>query len=99
MSAIRVVYDKEPEFPATDQHHDAVRYRVGDYWVDALDGEPMLDEVTSFLRPSRSKVTEESAIDSAMNTPEWRALVAVFAEILQETSAETVARLKAKLAD
>jgi len=40
MSAIRVIYEAEPDFPATDQHPDAVRYRVGEYWVDAIGASP-----------------------------------------------------------
>ena len=33
MATIRVIYEAEPDFPA---HPDAVRYQVGDYWVDAI---------------------------------------------------------------
>jgi hypothetical protein len=35
MALIRVIYEAEPDFPA---HPDAVRYQVGDYWIDALGG-------------------------------------------------------------
>ena len=37
MALIRVIYEAEPDFPA---HPDAVRYQVGDYWIDALGGAP-----------------------------------------------------------
>jgi hypothetical protein len=35
MALIRVIYEAEPDFPV---HPDAVRYQVGDYWIDALGG-------------------------------------------------------------
>jgi hypothetical protein len=40
MSVIRVIYEEEPDFPPTVHHPDAVRYRVGEYWIDAVGGEP-----------------------------------------------------------
>lgn len=49
MKQIRVVYSNEPSFPATDQHTNAVRYRVGSYWVDAIGGEPTEEEVLTVL--------------------------------------------------
>lgn len=49
MSTIRVVYTAEPSFPATDQHPDAVRYKIEDDWVDAIGGEPSPDELNAFL--------------------------------------------------
>ena len=52
MSTIRVIHETEPPFPATDQHPDAQRYRVGDYYVDAIGGEPTLAEVIAVLHPS-----------------------------------------------
>lgn len=57
MSQIRVVYGEEPDFPATDQHPDAVRYYVLGldgvtmYVVDAIGGEPTAQEVYDFLHP------------------------------------------------
>ncbi len=51
MSTIRTVYATEPKFPATDQHPDAVRYRVGEWWVDAIGGEPTQAEVDAFVAP------------------------------------------------
>lgn len=51
MSNIRCIYGVEPTFPATDQHPDAIRYRVGSYWVDAVGGEPTIDAVEAVLRP------------------------------------------------
>lgn len=52
MSRIRVIYDEEPGFPASDQHPDAARYRVGPHWVDAVGGEPTAEEVEAVLDPS-----------------------------------------------
>lgn len=49
---IRVVYSVEPKFPATDQHPDAIRYVIGEWWVDAIGAEPTSDELTAFLTPT-----------------------------------------------
>ena len=55
MTTIRVIYHpvdgaaKQPAFPASEQHPDAVRYLVGDYYVDALGGEPTLQQVQAAL--------------------------------------------------
>lgn len=52
MSTIRCVYhDREPDFPARDQHPDAVRYKVGAVWVDAIGGRPTPAEVDAVLHP------------------------------------------------
>lgn len=51
MSTIRIVYSEEPNFPATDQHPDAVRYVVGPHIVDAIGGEPTLEEIEAVLHP------------------------------------------------
>lgn len=53
MTSIRVVYFAEPNFPATDQHPDAVRYFVGGKWVDAIDGEPTEADLSAFLNPPK----------------------------------------------
>ena len=37
---IRVLYEAEPDFPAADQHPEAVRYQAGEFWVDAVGGTP-----------------------------------------------------------
>jgi hypothetical protein len=46
---LRVIYEDEPDFPPTVHHPDAVRYQVGDYWVDAVGGKPAEDEVDKIL--------------------------------------------------
>lgn len=50
-----VVYTAEPKFPASDQHPDAVRYRMTvagrDVWVDATGGQPTAAEVAALLNP------------------------------------------------
>lgn len=51
MSTIRVIYEAEPTFPATDQHPDAVRYQVAGFWVDAVGGRPTEAEVLAVLNP------------------------------------------------
>lgn len=70
MSAtIRTIYQKEPRFPASDQHPDAVRYRVGAYWVDAIGGEPTLAEVETVVAPTREQIdTRKRATVKAMLT-------------------------------
>lgn len=54
MSTIRAVYVVEPNFPATDQHPDAVRYVVGNFFVDAIGGQPTLQEVLDVISPPDS---------------------------------------------
>ena len=49
MSILRVIYEYEPDFPPTVHHPDAVRYQVGEYWVDAVGGKPAEDEVDKTL--------------------------------------------------
>ena len=51
MSTIRVIYEKDPGFPATDQHPAAVRYQVGNRIVDAIGGQPTQAEVDAILNP------------------------------------------------
>ncbi len=57
MSIIRVIYEKEPNFPATDQHPDAVRYNVGEWVVDAIGGEPTMAEIQAILKPPKVVLT------------------------------------------
>lgn len=49
MSTIRCIYSAEPNFPATDQHPTAVRYRVGQLIVDAIGGLPTQAEIDAAL--------------------------------------------------
>ena len=49
MAILRVIYEGEPDFPPTVHHPDAVRYRVGNYWVDAVGGNPAGNEVDQTL--------------------------------------------------
>lgn len=57
MSTIRVIYFGEaPNFPATDQHPDAKRYKIehalrGTIFVDAVDGKPTMKEINAFINP------------------------------------------------
>lgn len=53
MSEIRCVYTAEPKFPATDQHPDAKRYKIGDYWVDAIGGDPTPEAIDAMLNPPK----------------------------------------------
>ncbi len=55
MSVIRCVYyplngePKQPPWPASDQHPEAVRYLVGLYYVDAIGGAPTPAEVAAVV--------------------------------------------------
>lgn len=70
MSTIRVVYQGAPPvFPATDQHPDAVRYQVGPYWVDAIGGEPTLEQIEAMLNPQK-------ATNAGPTVDDLRALIA-----------------------
>lgn len=67
MSTIRVIYSEEPKFPATDQHPDAVRYRVGGHVVDAVGGEPTQAEVDAVLNsPTTDKSLRLEDVIAAM---------------------------------
>lgn len=48
---IYCVYGEEPNFPASDQQPDAIRFIVGEYIVDAST-EPTLEEIETFIYPS-----------------------------------------------
>lgn len=58
---IRVIYTSEPRFPASDQHPDAVRYRVSGYWVDAIGGEPTPEDVAAVLAASQPQAEDRLA--------------------------------------
>jgi hypothetical protein len=68
MSTIRCIYDKAPNFPATDQHPDAVRYQVGSKWVDAIGGQPTQAEIDAVLNPvpvpDNGAALEQSRVDT-----------------------------------
>ena len=73
MATIRVIYEAEPDFPATQHHPDAVRYQLGEYWVDAVGGAPAqvekdLEALARVLYRERREKREEiarAAIDRA----------------------------------
>lgn len=49
MSRVVCVYSDEPNWPSTDQHPDATRYRVGQWFVDAVGGQPTIEAVNAVL--------------------------------------------------
>lgn len=51
---IRVVYEAEPNFPATQQHPQAVRAKIGGYWVDYVGSAPSAQEVADHMSPPPS---------------------------------------------
>lgn len=67
MSTIRIIYTEEPKFPATDQHPDAQRFKVGDVWVDALDGRPTQAEIDAVLMPAPSGKHDFAALDATID--------------------------------
>ena len=78
MSIIRRLYDRDPGFPATDQHPDAVRYpiEVGVFrFVDAVGGEPTLEEIEAVLAPPTPVRTKDDILaDIAALTAEVQAM-------------------------
>ena len=75
MSTIRTTYEKEPDFPASDQHPDAVRYQVGKRWVDAIGGRPTQAEVDAVLDPPEAKLNVIRAQMAVADLKIIRALV------------------------
>lgn len=71
MKKIRVIYTEKPSFPATDQHPDAVRYKCGAYWVDAIGGEPTMNEIAEVLNPPSQPTLEDrlAAVESKLKKP------------------------------
>jgi hypothetical protein len=75
--SIRVIYrGNPPGFPASDQHPDAVRYgpivvEGESYFVDAVGGEPTVQEIQQVLSPSpvaaEPGTTAPHLIASALN--------------------------------
>lgn len=66
MSDIRYVKEGPdlPNFPATNQHPNAVRYRVGNYWVDAIGDEPTAQEVSDYVSPPSAAMDASSFNDA-----------------------------------
>lgn len=85
MSQIRIIYHpvdgkpQQPNFPATDQHPDAVRYLVGEYYVDAIGGEPTQKEIATVLNPPAPKSEASSMVEKIAADP--AALAALKAEL------------------
>jgi hypothetical protein len=63
VALIRVIYEAEPDFPV---HPDAVRYQVGEYWIDALGAaqgpvDQALEDLGRVLYQERREEREEMA--------------------------------------
>lgn len=75
MSTIRCVYHPvngkatEPDWPATAQHPDAVRYLVGLYYVDAIGGKPTAQDVDAVLNPPAALSQAEQFVDAMLADP------------------------------
>jgi hypothetical protein len=66
MATLRVIYEAEPDFPPTACHPQAVRYQVGEYWIDAVGGPPgpvdqVLEELGRVLYQERREEREALA--------------------------------------
>lgn len=73
MSNIRQIFEpingqpQQPDKPASIQHPDCVRYTVGLYVVDAIGGEPTLEEIEALLFPRTVRVAAiEAERDGAL---------------------------------
>lgn len=75
MSRVLCVYVRQPSFPAADQHPDAMRYQVGGFWVDALDGEPTLGEVGAVIEPPPASSSAEHLVNQIKADPAALALL------------------------
>jgi hypothetical protein len=82
-TTIRVMYQEEPKFPATDQHPDAERYEIevdGKVWfVDAVGGAPTVDDVRAALFPPVEPPTAdpvEKLVQFLVENPDVEAMVA-----------------------
>lgn len=56
---IRALYSGEPNFPASRQHPDAIRYRIGEWWVDADGPAPTQADIDEFRFPA-AQVAEKA---------------------------------------
>jgi hypothetical protein len=97
--SIRCIYTEEPNFPATDQHPDALRYKVGPVWVDAVGGEPTQADVDAVLTPPPDyRVLAMTALQESdlvaircfkagiSFPPEWQAYVLALRSVLNTGS-------------
>lgn len=107
MSQILVAYEFEPNFPATDQHQDAVRHFIGGVWVDAVGAAPTEAEVQAFLNPPPAvpgfvtNLQARKAIRAAGLKPDVDAAIAAGSEELQEEwrYAQEIRRDSARIAE
>lgn len=96
MSTIRAMYEKDPGFPATDQHPNAVRYPIiaGVYrFADAIGGQPTQAEVDALLKPvpqntdalaTRQKAAALEQLERAIGTGDTTAALRIVHTLLQE---------------
>lgn len=69
---IRTIYEQEPNFPASDQHPDAVRYQVGRWWVDVIGAEPTEAEVEALVNPPNAAIDSQiAAIEAREMAPRF----------------------------
>jgi len=61
------VHEREPNFPASDTLPGAVRYPVGAWWVDALDGEPTEQDVSDFFAPPKTQDEIRASLEAVLD--------------------------------
>jgi hypothetical protein len=107
---IRSIYQQEPSFPASDQHPEAIRYQVGNLWVDAVGAEPTQADIDAILSPDPALI-DQATLNAAL-AAEGSVVRALALVLLQEintirtklptplpayTQNQLVAALKAKM--
>jgi protein-disulfide isomerase-like protein with CxxC motif len=88
MSQIRCIYRSQPNFPATDQHPDAVRYQVGALFVDAIGGQPTQAEVDAVLGQDVTALAAKQRLIDDANDLAAAKLDAAIQQIVNATPAQ-----------
>ena len=65
---ILVVYGSQPSFPPTDQQPGAVRYQIGNLWVDATGTAPTQADVDAFFNPPTGPI-DLATLNAALAEP------------------------------
>jgi len=95
MSMIRAAYEKEPSFPATDQHPDAVRYVIsggGKFTcADVINGPPMQAEVDAFLGLDAAGLAKQQRFATDNAERDACAFDSAIMALVNQTKAEWIA--------
>lgn len=88
MSTIRCIYVVAPNFPATDQHPDAVRYQVGALFVDAIGGQPTLAEIEAVLGTDAAGLARQQRLSTDAAERQQAQLDAALLALVNATPAQ-----------